>query len=127
MFTHGRKSGCRISLDYTYRDLKVAFLENETLRVGILVDKGADVFKLTYKPRNLDFLWQSPIPLRKPFVATSALPEGAFFDYYTGAGRKCFPRQDGPRIAIGGLLRGCTERFRFSRSTPVSSRTIPAR
>jgi hypothetical protein len=91
VFTHGRKSGCRITLDYTYRDLRVAYLENDALRVGVLVDKGADVFELTFKPRDADFMWHSPIPLRKPFAATSALPEGAFHDYYYGGWQEILP------------------------------------
>lgn len=91
MYTYGRKVGCRISLDYTYKGMRVAFLENETLRVGVLVDKGADVFEFTYKPHDLDFLWQSPIPLRRPFVATSALPEGAFHDYFYGGWQEVLP------------------------------------
>lgn len=91
MYTYGRKTGCRLSLDYTYRGMRVAFLENEAIRVGILLDKGADIFEFTYKPRDLDFLWQSPIELRKPFVATSALPEGAFHDYYFGGWQEVLP------------------------------------
>lgn len=91
MYTHGRKTGCRVSLDYTYRGMRVAFLENDLLRVGVLVDKGADVFEFTYKPKDLDVLWQSPIPLRRPFVATSALPEGAFHDYYYGGWQEVLP------------------------------------
>jgi hypothetical protein len=75
MYTYGRKTGCRISLDYTYKGMRVGYLENELLRVGVLLDKGADIFDFTYKPRDLDFMWQSPIPMQKPFVATSALPE----------------------------------------------------
>lgn len=91
MYTHGRKEGCRISLDYTYKGMRVAFLENELVRVGVLLDKGADIFEFTYKPRDIDFLWQSPIPMRKPFVATSALPEGAFHDYYYGGWQEVLP------------------------------------
>jgi Domain of unknown function (DUF4432) len=91
LFIHGRKSGCRITLDYTYRGMRIAFLENESLLVGVLVDKGGDVFGFTCKPRDLDFMWHSPIPLRKPFVATSALPEGAFHDYYYGAWQEVLP------------------------------------
>jgi hypothetical protein len=91
MYTYGRKTGCRISLDYTYRGMRVAFLENETLRVGILLDKGADVFEFTYKPKQLDFMWQSPLEMRKPYVATSALTEGAFHDYYYGGWQEVLP------------------------------------
>lgn len=91
MYIHGRKEGCRITLDYQYKGMRVAFLENDLLRVGVLVDKGADIFEFTYKPHNLDFLWQSPIPMQKPFVATSALPEGAFHDYYYGGWQEVLP------------------------------------
>ena len=91
MYTHGRKQGCRISLDYTYKGLKVGYLENEQLRVGVLLDKGADVFEFTYKPRDIDFMWQSPLALRPPFVSTSALPEGAFHDYYYGGWQEVLP------------------------------------
>lgn len=91
MYTYGRKEGCRVSLDYTYKGMRVGFLENDLLRVGILLDKGADVFEFTYKPRDLDFLWQSPIPMQKPFVATSALPEGAFHDYFYGGWQEVLP------------------------------------
>ena len=91
MYTYGRKEGCRISLDYTYKGMRIAYLENEVLRVGILLDKGADVFDFTYKPRDLDFMWQSPIPMQRPFVATSALPEGAFHDYFYGGWQEVLP------------------------------------
>jgi hypothetical protein len=91
MYTHGRKEGCRLSLDYTYKGMRVAYLENELLRVGVLLDKGADIFDFTYKPHDLDFMWQSPIPMQRPFVATSALPEGAFHDYYYGGWQEVLP------------------------------------
>ena len=91
MYTWGRKTGCRLSLDYTYKGMRVAFLENELIRVGLLLDKGADIFEFTYKPRDIDFMWQSPLPLRAPFVATSALPEGAFHDYYFGGWQEVLP------------------------------------
>jgi hypothetical protein len=91
MYTYGRKNGCRISLDYTYKGMRVAFLENEQLRVGVLLDKGGDVFEFTYKPRDLDFMWQSPLAMRRPFVATSALAEGNFHDYYFGGWQEVLP------------------------------------
>ena len=91
MYTHGRKQGCRISLDYTYKGMQVAYLENELLRIGVLLDKGADIFDFTYKPRDIDFMWQSPIPMQRPFVSTSALPEGAFHDYYYGGWQEVLP------------------------------------
>ena len=91
MYTYGRKTGCRITLDYTYRGMRIAYLENEGLRVGVLLDKGADVFEFTYKPKDLDFMWQSPIEMRKPFVTTSAMAEGAFHNYYYGGWQEILP------------------------------------
>lgn len=91
MYTWGRKQGCRLSLDYTYKGMRVGWMENDLIRVGILLDKGADVFEFTFKPRDLDFLWQSPIAFRPPFVATSALPEGAFHDYFYGGWQEVLP------------------------------------
>lgn len=106
MYSHGRKSGCRISLDYTYRGMRVAFLENEVMRVGILLDKGADVFEFTYKPHDVDFLWQSPIPMRRPFVATSALPEGAFHDTFYGGWQEVLPSAGWSSAPYMGAMQG---------------------
>jgi len=91
MYTYGRKTGCRMSLDYTYRGMRIAYLENEAICVGVLLDKGADIFEYTYKPRNIDFMWQSPIEMRKPFVATNAMSEGAFHDYFYGGWQEILP------------------------------------
>jgi hypothetical protein len=91
MYTYGRKTDCRLSLDYTYKGMRIAYLENETIRVGVLLDKGADIFEFTYKPRDIDFMWHSPLEMRKPFVATSALPEGAFHDYFYGGWQEVLP------------------------------------
>lgn len=91
MYTYGRKQGCRISLDYTYKGMQIAYLENDLLRVGLLLEKGASIFDFTYKPCDLDFMWQSPIPMRRPFVITSALPEGSFHDYYYGGWQEVLP------------------------------------
>ena len=61
------------------------------IRVGVLLDKGADIFEFTLKPKDTDFMWQSPLEMRKPFAATSALPEGAFHDYFYGGWQEVLP------------------------------------
>lgn len=109
MFVQGRKSGCRVTLDYTYRGMRVAYLENDLVRVGVLVDKGADVFELAYKPRDIDVLWHSPIPLRRPFAATCASPEGAFHDYFYGGWQEVLPAAgwaEGPYLGAYQGLHG---------------------
>src|SRR5574341_2105519 len=106
MYTHGRQSGCRSSLDYTYKGLRVAFLENEVLRAGVLVDKGADIFEFVYKPSDMAVRWQSPLPMRRPFVATSALPEGAFHDYYYGGWQEVLPSAGWAKDPYLGTFQG---------------------
>jgi uncharacterized protein DUF4432 len=106
MYTYGRKTGCRITLDYTYRGMRVAYLENEAIRVGLLLDKGADIFEYTYKPKDLDFMWQSPIEMRKPFVATNAMGEGNFHDYYYGGWQEVLPAAGWASEPYQGVFQG---------------------
>jgi hypothetical protein len=62
---HHRNYGCRIR-EYLYRDLKTVILENELLRISILVDKGTDIFEFLFKPLDLDVLWHSFNGIRSP-------------------------------------------------------------
>jgi hypothetical protein len=96
-YTHERGFGCRIR-EYIYRGLRTVVLENELLRAGILADKGADLFELQYKPRDVDFLWHSPLGVRDPraFIPTSHTPGSAFLDFYEGGWQDCFPSGGDP-------------------------------
>ena len=51
--------GARI-LEYEYKGMRVVFLENEKLRVGVLVDKGTDIIEFNHKPTDTDFVWLAP-------------------------------------------------------------------
>ena len=55
-----RNYGCRVSDAWTFRGLKTAVIENELLRVVVLIDKGADIYQFVHKPTDTDFLWRSP-------------------------------------------------------------------
>ncbi len=91
-YTHERNYGCRLR-EVIYRGLRTVTLENELLRAGILADKGADVFELLYKPKDVDFLWHSPWGVRNPatFVPTTHTAGSAFLDFYEGGWQDCFP------------------------------------
>ena len=56
-----RNWGARV-LEYEYAGMRTVFLENEKLRVGVLADKGTDVFEFNYKPRDVDFVWLRAVP-----------------------------------------------------------------
>ena len=53
-----RNWGARV-LEYRYRGMRAVSLENELLRVGVLADKGTDVFEFNYEPRDMDFVWRT--------------------------------------------------------------------
>lgn len=75
----------------TVSDHRAVFLQNECLRVGILPEKGADVFELSYKPAGgaqfIQFLMQTPWGLKPP----SPNPPADFLDNYEGGWQELFP------------------------------------
>ena len=88
-----RNYGCRVSDAWTYRGLKTVVLENELLRVVVLVDKGADIYQLVHKPTDVGFLWRSPWGVRDPrrFMPTSGSPGSLWLDVYEGGWQTVLP------------------------------------
>jgi hypothetical protein len=54
IYTHG----CRISDEWTLRGMRAAVIENELLRVLVLLDKGAEILEFCYKPLGLSVVRQ---------------------------------------------------------------------
>ena len=65
MIKSRRNHGCRLNEDLAYKGLRLLLMENELLRLSILVDKGTDIIELLYKPKDIDFMWSSPIDFKK--------------------------------------------------------------
>lgn len=88
-----RNYGCRIIDDSTYKGYRNLILENEVLRVSILLDKGADIYEFRHKPTDTDFLWRSPNGLRNKAETTVSFqtPDTAFLDNYHGGWQDIFP------------------------------------
>jgi Domain of unknown function (DUF4432) len=78
--------------------MRAVFLENELLRVGVLADKGTDIFEFNYKPRDVDFVWLSAGGVRNPtsYLSTSPDPMATFLDYYPGGWQEIFPNGGAP-------------------------------
>jgi len=93
-----RNFGCRIRDDITYKGMRAVFLENNLLKVGILVDKGTDIFEFLYKPMDMDFVWLSPFGVRSPkdFMMTKNQAGGRFMDFYEGGWQEIFPNGGDP-------------------------------
>jgi len=84
---------CRLMDGLTYQGMRTLFIENELLRVGVLLDKGADLFSFLHKPSDTDFLWRSPQGLIAPsrFTPTKPSSSGAFLDHYHGGWQEILP------------------------------------
>jgi galactose mutarotase-like enzyme len=92
-YTHERTFGCRLNDELTYRGLRVMVIENELIKVSVLLDKGADIYEFIYKPLDIDFLWRSPAGVR-PHANNHdsvASPIGPFSDFYEGGWQECVP------------------------------------
>jgi len=104
-----RNHDCRI-WEVIIDSSNVLFLENDLIRVGILLDKGTDIFEFLYKPTDTDFLWRSMLGFRSESgnQLTSASKGGNFLDYYFGGWQELFPSTDeacvykGAEIGIHG-------------------------
>ena len=97
-----RNWGARI-LEYEYRGMRAVFLENEKLRVGVLADKGTDIFEFNYKPRDVDFVWLTAGGVRNPtsYLSTSPDSLATFMDYYPGGWQEIFPNGGAPSSYLG--------------------------
>jgi hypothetical protein len=83
---------CRIS-ETTIGGLKGVYLENDVLKIGILVDRGSDIFEFRYKPRDIDFLLRLSKGISNPQTHFSQLrsTKSQFEDYYYGGWQVCLP------------------------------------
>ncbi|MEM2358855.1 MAG: aldose 1-epimerase [Nitrososphaerota archaeon] len=99
---------CRISTLWKYRDMRTLIIENSRIRLVILLDKGADIIELRYKPLDLDLMWHSPTGWRNPVMETSPNPNnmGGFLDYYGGGWQDIVPSAGGASVTHRGAALG---------------------
>ncbi len=101
-----RNHGCRISDAWTLAGMRTLILENELLRVVVLVDKGSDIIEFRYKPLDLDFLYFAPGGIRNPRQDTPSAPStGPFLDYFSGGWNEILPN-GGPHVTYKGAELG---------------------
>src|SRR6266446_4837180 len=91
-YTEQRNFQCRIT-EFMFRGLKCVTLENESIRVSIAADKGADIFEFLHKPTDTEMLFRAPLGLRSqgPLPPSVHLRDGAFLDFYEGGWQELFP------------------------------------
>lgn len=90
--------GCRVSDEWTFRGLRAAVLENEVLRVLVLLDKGAEIVEFRLKPLDLDPLLRMPGGVRNPAHGQPSIggAGGGFLDYYAGGWQEILPNGGQP-------------------------------
>ena len=91
-YYYNRNYGCRIH-EIIYKGFKSLIIENEKLRCLILADKGTDIIEFLYKPKDIDFMWKSPLDLNSPIALplTKENESGGFFDTYLGGWHEMLP------------------------------------
>lgn len=87
-----RNWGCRIT-EGSRQGLHTVTLENRSLRLTFLLDRGADLVELLYKPRDLDFAWLTANGVNDPRAYANSSPDvsATFHDYYAGGWQEPFP------------------------------------
>jgi hypothetical protein len=83
---------CRLT-EIRIDGMRALFLENQFLNIGVLVDRGCDIFEFTYKPKDIDFLLRLPKGIRNPQTHFSQIrnTKSQFEDYYYGGWQVCLP------------------------------------
>jgi hypothetical protein len=86
-----RNYSCRVSDDWEYRGNKVAIIENELIRVMVLVDKGADIYSFVHKPSDTDYMWRSVWGVRDTRKFLASTGDSSWGDTYEGGWQTCAP------------------------------------
>ena len=133
-----RNHGCRLNEDLLYKGLRLLTMENEILKISILVDKGTDIIELLYKPKDIDFMWVSPIDFkpgefdRKNFLEgylggwQEIIPNGGDGCVYKGAGFNL--HDETPQLSWDyEILEDTPEKISIKRSPSFFGTCIPPR
>ena len=102
---YNRISGARVTDDLFIKDMRLVCLENERIRVSILVDKGSDVVEFLDKAKDTDFMWKTANGIRSVKTEPAFLGNAwNFRSYYEGAWQELFPHGSGPAKFHGAEL-----------------------
>ncbi len=123
-YTHERNFGCRF-FEVIYKGHRTIFLENEKIRIGILVDRGTDIFEFLYKPKDTDFMWRSYLGIKDAkFFPASGPEDGNILDFYSGGWQELFPNAGtagiykGAKFPFHGELYSCSWEYTVLEDSP---------
>ncbi len=91
MRSEERNYGCRIQ-EISIYGFKSLIIENELLRITMIVDKGCEIVEFNYKKNDLDFAWRTPNGLGVlKNCSKNFCDDYILTDYYTGGWFEAFP------------------------------------
>lgn len=81
-------------------------IENDLLSTTVLLDKGADIYRLVYKPQNMDVLWKSPWGIKEPARGFDSAFDSAtaWLEAYAGGWQVIFPNGGDATVYKGAAL-----------------------
>ena len=102
-------------MDWSFKGMRTLILENKFLRIVYLLDKGADMIELKYKPLDIDLLWHSPPGYVNPvyYVPSVGTADSSFTDLYGGGWQDALP------VIGNGLLEHHGAKYGTHGETPV--------
>lgn len=97
---------CKISEIMLGRTMRALKIENDLLSVTVLLDKGADIYELVYKPQHMDVLWKSPWGMKEPARGFDSDTDSttAWLEAYAGGWQVLFPNGGTPCTYKGATL-----------------------
>lgn len=102
-----RNYGCRIQKNIKINGIDAVVMENQKIRMTILVGKGCDIYELLYKPKDIDFMWRSPNELINPREYAQFTGDSLhnYIDLYVGGWQEILP-SGGPACNYKGAELG---------------------
>jgi galactose mutarotase-like enzyme len=75
------------------RNLRAVTISNDLLSTSLLVDQGADIHTLIYRPLGVDVLWKTPRAPREPGIGPAPTGDSMtrWIDYFRGGWNLIFP------------------------------------
>ncbi len=75
------------------KSLAALAIENDVLACAILLDKGADIYRLIYKPKNIDVMWKAPWGIKESARGFDSTVDSqtAWLEAYAGGWQLLFP------------------------------------
>ncbi len=84
---------CKLKEVVLGRSLRALEIENEWLSATVLLDKGADIYRLVYKPKDMDVMWKAPWGMKEPGRGFDTAVDSltAWLEAYAGGWQVLFP------------------------------------